>query len=144
MTAMTSRHAERFFLERFGLSEQLLEQIVGGAIARYLEHGRGPSVSRRVFLRVIPPRVGLARPCAIDHIVRLAFTRAGVRPRPRRVAHLFRHSLATRMIRRGASLPEIAEVLRHRSQSTTAIYAKVSLDALRAVARPWPVVGAGR
>ena len=117
---------------------------VGRAIARYLEHGRGASVSRRVFLRVIPPRVGLARPCAIDHIVRLAFTRAGVRPRPRPVAHLFRHSLATRMIRRGASLPDIAEVLRHRSQSTTAIYAKVSLDALRAVARPWPVVGAGR
>jgi site-specific recombinase XerD len=117
---------------------------VGDAIARYLQHGRGPSASRRVFLRVIPPRVGLARPCAIDHIVRLAFSRAGVRPRPRRVAHLFRHSLATRMIRRGASIPEIAEVLRHRSQSTTAIYAKVSLDALRAVARPWPVVGAGR
>jgi site-specific recombinase XerD len=97
-----------------------------------------------VFLRVIPPRVGLARPCAIDHIVRLAFSRAGVRPRPRRVAHLFRHSLATRMIRRGASIPEIAQVLRHRSQSSTAIYAKVSVDALRGVARPWPVVGAGR
>jgi integrase/recombinase XerD len=117
---------------------------VGDTIARYLQHGRGPSASRRVFLRVIPPRVGLARPCAIDHIVRLAFNRAGVPPRPRRVAHLFRHSLATRMIRRGASLPEIAEVLRHRSQSTTAIYAKVSLDALRAVARPWPVGGADR
>jgi integrase/recombinase XerD len=117
---------------------------VGDAIARYLRHGRGPSPSRRVFLRVIPPRVGLARPCAIDHIVRLAFHRAGVRPRPRRVAHLFRHSLATRMIRRGASIPEIAEVLRHRSQSTTAIYAKVSLEALREVARPWPVAGAGR
>lgn len=117
---------------------------VGDAIARYLQHGRGPSASRRVFLRVIPPRVGLARPCAIDHIVRLAFSRAGVRPRPRHVAHLFRHSLATRMIRRGASIPDIAEVLRHRSQSTTAIYAKVSLDALRAVARPWPVVGADR
>lgn len=117
---------------------------VGEAIARYLERGRGPSASRRVFLRVIPPRVGLARPCAIDHIVRLAFSRAGVPPRHRRVAHLFRHSLATRMIRHGASLPEIAEVLRHRSQSTTAIYAKVSLDALRGVARPWPVVGARR
>jgi site-specific recombinase XerD len=48
------------------------------------------------------------------------------------------------MIRRGASIPEIAEVLRHRSQSTTAIYAKVSLEALRDVARPWPVAGAGR
>lgn len=112
---------------------------VGHAIARYLREDRGPSASRRVFLRLIPPRVGLARPCAIDHIVRRALARAGVRPRPRRVAHLFRHSLATRMIRHGASLAEIAEVLRHRSQTTTAIYAKVSFEALRGVARPWPV-----
>ena len=112
---------------------------VGDAIARYLGEDRGTSVSRRVFLRLIPPRVGLSRPCAIDHIVRLALARAGVRPRHRRVAHLFRHSLATRMIRHGASIPEIAEVLRHRSQTTTALYAKVSFEALRSVARPWPV-----
>jgi integrase/recombinase XerD len=92
---------------------------VGHALARYLQHGRGPSRSRRVFLRLIPPRVGFARPCTIDHIVRLAFARAGVRPRPGRVAHL-------------------------RSQTTTTIYAKVSLAALRGVARPWPVSGAGR
>lgn len=114
---------------------------VGTAIARYLQDGRGPSVSRRVFLRLIPPCVGLARPCAIDHIVRLALRRAGVPPRPRRVAHLFRHSLATHMIRRNASIPEIAEVLRHRSQTTTTIYAKVSIEALRHVARPWPAAG---
>ncbi len=114
---------------------------IGEAVVRYLREDRGTSASRRVFLRLIPPRVGLARPCAIDHIVRLALARAGVRPRPRRVAHLFRHSLATRMIRHGASIAEIAEVLRHRSQSTTAIYAKVSFEALRTVARPWPVLG---
>jgi site-specific recombinase XerD len=48
------------------------------------------------------------------------------------------------MIRHGASMPEIAEVLRHRSQSTTAIYAKVSFEALRAVARPWPALGGAR
>jgi integrase/recombinase XerD len=117
---------------------------VGHALARYLQHGRGPSRSRRVFLRLIPPCVGFARPCAIDHIVRLAFANAGVRPRPGHVAHLFRHTLATRMIRRGASIPEIAEVLRHRSQTTTTIYAKVSLEALRSVARPWPGAGAER
>lgn len=117
---------------------------VGDAIARYLREDRGTSLSRRVFLRLIPPRVGLSRPCAIDHIVRLALARAGVRPRPRRVAHLFRHSLATRMIRHGASMAEIAEVLRHRSQTTTAIYAKVSFEALRRVARPWPVSGGAR
>ncbi len=117
---------------------------VGHALARYLQHGRGPSPSRRVFLRVIPPRIGFAGPCTIDHIVRLAFARAGVRPRSGRVAHLFRHTLATRMIRRGASMPDIAEVLRHRSQKTTTIYAKVSLEALRSVARPWPGSGAHR
>ena len=114
---------------------------VGEAVARYLHTDRGRTRSRCVFLRLIPPRVGLSRPCAIDHIVRLALARAGIRPRHRRVAHLFRHSLATRMIRHGASIAEIAEVLRHRSQSTTAIYAKVSFEALRGVARPWPVSG---
>ena len=114
---------------------------VGEAVAQYLRQDRGPTTSRRVFLRLIPPRIGLARPCVIDHIVRLALSRAGVPPRRRRVAHLFRHSLATRMIRHGASIPEIAEVLRHRSQSTTTIYAKVSFEALRTVARPWPVAG---
>jgi site-specific recombinase XerD len=114
---------------------------VGEAVARYLHTDRGITRSRHVFLRLIPPRVGLSRPCAIDHIVRLALARAGVRPRHRRVAHLFRHSLATRMIRHGASIAEIAEVLRHRSQTTTAIYAKVSFEALRGVAQPWPVSG---
>jgi site-specific recombinase XerD len=117
---------------------------VGDAVACYLREDRGPNVSRRVFLRLIPPRVGFARPCAIDHVVRLAFARAGVHPPGGRVAHLFRHSLATRMIRHGASIAEIAEVLRHRSQTTTAIYAKVSFEALRSVARPWPVPGGAR
>jgi integrase/recombinase XerD len=114
---------------------------VGEAIALYLRKDRGTSASRRLFLRLIPPRVGLSRPCSIDHIVRFALAQAGVRPRHRCVAHLFRHSLATRMIRHGASTAEIAEVLRHRSQGTTAIYAKVSLEALRTVARPWPLGG---
>jgi site-specific recombinase XerD len=73
--------------------------------------------------------------------VRDAFVRAGIRRTSRGAAHIFRHSLATRMIRSGASLPEISEVLRHRSQDTTAIYAKVDFDTLRAVARPWPRAG---
>lgn len=114
---------------------------LGDAVAQYLREDRGASASRRVFLRLIPPHIGLARPCAIDHIVRLALARAGIGPHPRRVAHLFRHSLATQMIRNGASMAEIAEVLRHRSCVTTAIYAKVSFEALRTVARPWPLIG---
>jgi integrase len=60
---------------------------VGDALAQYLREDRGASPSRRVFLRLIPPRVGLSRPCAIDHIVRLALQRAGIGPYRRRVAH---------------------------------------------------------
>lgn len=112
---------------------------VGEALAFYVQENRGCSASRRVFLRAIPPRLGLTGPASVGHVVRRACARAGVR-RPRRgAAHLFRHSLATRMIRSGASMPEISEVLRHRSPGTTEIYAKVAFEALREVARPWPL-----
>lgn len=114
---------------------------VGEALAIYLHEDRGASTSRRIFLRMWAPRVGLAGPAAIGHIVRFAFTHAGFRPACRGAAHLFRHSLATTMIRHGASMAEIAEVLRHRSQDSTAIYAKVSFEALRGVARAWPTMG---
>jgi site-specific recombinase XerD len=114
---------------------------VGEALAAYVRGDRGVSSSRRVFLRTWAPRVGLTGPAAVGHIVRKALSRAGVRRTGRGAAHLFRHGLATKMIRRGASLTEIAEVLRHRSQNTTAIYTQVSFEALRTVAQPWPVSG---
>jgi site-specific recombinase XerD len=114
---------------------------VGKALAAYLRRGRPASPSRRVFLRLLPPYVGLTGPAAVAHVVRYALARAGIRRTSRGAAHIFRHSLATRMIRSGASLPEISEVLRHRSQDTTAIYAKVDFDTLRTVARPWPRTG---
>lgn len=114
---------------------------VGGALASYLHDDRLASESRKVFLRMLAPRVGLTGPASIGHIVRLAFARAGLRPACRGAAHLFRHGLATTMIRHGASMAEIAEVMRHRSQNTTAIYAKVSFEALRGVARAWPTTG---
>ena len=111
---------------------------VGEALAAYLQDGRGATSSRRVFLRNIAPRVGLTGPSAVGCVVRATLARAG-RPRPRGyAAHIFRHSLATRMIRQGASLPEIAEVLRHRSPGTTEIYAKVDFETLRGVAQAWP------
>ena len=113
---------------------------VGEALASYI-HDRGVSSSRRVFLRTWAPRVGLTGPAAVGHIVRKALSRACVRRSGRGAAHLFRHGLATKMIRRGASLAEIAEVLRHRSQNTTAIYCQVSFEALRTVAQPWPAIG---
>ena len=89
---------------------------IGEALASYLRQDRGVSTSRRVFLRMWAPRIGLTGPAAIGHIVRRALARAGVQRSGRGAAHLFRHGLATRMIRHGDSMPEISEVLRHRSQ----------------------------
>lgn len=111
---------------------------IGEALAAYLRKDRGVSKSRRIFLRMWAPRIGLAGPAAVGHIVRLALAQAGIRRSGRGAAHLFRHGLATRMIRHGASLPEIAEVLRHRSQMTTSGYTQVAFEALRGVAQPWP------
>ena len=117
---------------------------VGEALALYIREDRGVSASRRVFLRTWAPRTGLTGPAAVGHIVRRALAQVGVRRSGRGAAHLFRHGLATKMIRHGASMSEIAEVLRHRSQTTTAIYAQVSFEALRAVALPWPTTGGAR
>jgi len=117
---------------------------VGEALAVYVGEDRGVSSSRRVFLRRWAPRTGLAGPAAVGHIVRSALARARVRRSGRGAAHLFRHGLATRMIRHGASIAEISEVLRHRSQSTTAIYTQVAFETLRGVAQPWPSMGGVR
>ena len=76
--------------------------------------------------------------------MRQALARAGIHRTSRGAAHLFRHSLATRMIRHGASIAEISEILRHRSQGTTQIYAKVDFESLRGVALSWPGTGGTR
>jgi len=114
---------------------------IGKSLALYLHQDRGTTLSRRVFLRMLAPRIGLAGPGAVGHIVRYAVDQAGLRFPSRGAAHFFRHSLATRMIRHGASITEISEILRHRSQSSTLIYAKVDFETLRGVARPWPGKG---
>jgi len=126
------------------LERMPLPADVGEALALYLQCDRGDSQSRRVFLRMLAPRVGLTGPGAVGHIVRRALARVAVRPSSRGAAHLFRHSLATKMVRHGASLPQIAEVLRHRSLQTTGLYAHVSFEALRGVAMSWPSVGGAK
>ena len=114
---------------------------VGQAMATYLRQGRPQDCStRRFFVRMRAPRRGFASSVAVCTIVRRALERAGIAS-PRKGAHLLRHSLATEMLRKGGSLAEIGEVLRHRSLDTTAIYAKVDLVALRALAHPWPAGG---
>lgn len=121
----------------------LLEDV-GEALAHYLTTVRGPSRSRRVFLRRIAPHIGLSQPSDVSKIAREALRRADLRPAGRVGAHIFRHSLATRMIQRGASLAEISQVLRHRSTITTQLYTKVEFEGLRGVALPWPSAEAPR
>ena len=84
---------------------------------------------------------GFANSIAVSSLVMRSLRRAGV-DSPRTGAHLFRHSLAADMLRHGASLDEIGDLLRHQSPNTTAIYAKVDLVALRTLALAWP--GGGR
>lgn len=121
-----------------------LPRDVGAAIARYLRRDRCVRTTRRVFLRTIAPRVPLAGPASIGHIVRRTMVKAEVQ-RPRQVAaHLFRHTLASRMLHRGAHLREISQVLRHRALVSTEIYAKIDLGALQEVVRPWPTEGGAR
>lgn len=122
-------------------SDLPLPADVGAAIASYLQHGRPQSNNRRVFLRARAPLRGFLSQSAIGSLVRHALARVGISA-PTQGAHQFRHALATAMLRHGASLAEIGEVLRHRSPQTTEIYAKVDLEALRALALPWP--GGGR
>jgi site-specific recombinase XerD len=110
---------------------------VGKAIAVYLRRGRPHSTSRRVFLRAKAPFVGLQGASGIASIVRHALERAGIHA-PTYGAHQFRHGLATDMLRQGASLAEIGELLGHRQPQTTKIYVKVDIQALRTLAMPWP------
>ena len=109
---------------------------VGEAIAAYLRHGRPATARGPAGVRPRsgpPPGADLER---VTTVVVGAGQRAGLGPIG---AHRLRHTAATAMLRAGGSLTEIGQVLRHRRPLTTAIYAKVDLDALRALARPWPV-----
>jgi site-specific recombinase XerD len=125
-----------------GRSAQLpLPADVGAALAAYLRRDRPPSGSRRVFLRHRAPITGFANSSTLSSIVRRALKHAGIES-AHTGAHVLRHSLATSMLRRGGSLDEIGELLRHQSPNTTAIYAKVDVAALHTLALPWP--GGGR
>lgn len=117
-----------------------LPQDVGDAVLEYLRVGRPRVESDDVFLRSAAPfrPFGGRRPGhAVTHIARTALRRAGVQ-RPRRGAHVFRHTTACQMLRADVGLEDIAQVLRHRSIETTGIYAKVDLRLLEQVAQPWP------
>ena len=109
---------------------------VGEAIAAYLKNARPRCDSRRVFLRAVAPYRGLGS-STVGTIVIAALRRAGLNP-PMKGAYLFRHSLATHMLGKGATLTEIGQILHHANPDTTSIYAKVDISGLRGLAMPWP------
>ncbi len=108
---------------------------VGEAVAAYLRRGRPRSAEGRcVFVRVKAPHRALT-PGGVTNVVIAAGQRAGLGPI---AAHRLRHTAATELLRAGAALEEIGQLLRHRRPLTTAIYAKVDREALRSLARSWP------
>src|SRR4029453_16638170 len=113
---------------------------VGEALATYLRRGRPRCPPRRVFVRARAPHRGLGHPATVSTLVRVALARADVNA-PMKGAHVLRHSLATNLLQRGASLADIGDVLRHQHPQTTEIYAKVDLTRLRLLAKPWPAGG---
>lgn len=123
-------------------SQLPLPSDVGEAVATYLRCDRPRCATRRVFVRARAPHRGLGHPSTVSTLVRMALTRAAVNA-PLKGAHVLRHSLATDLLRRGASLADIGDVLRHQQPNTTEIYAKVDITGLRLLAQPWPS-GGGR
>lgn len=117
-----------------------LAQEVGWALVGYLQDGRPRTHTDVLFVRSRAPFRALASHSAVSVIVTRAMHRAGVTCQSRGAAHVLRHSVATSMLRQGASLQDIADILRHRSIETTQIYAKVDVTALSQIAQPWPEV----
>jgi site-specific recombinase XerD len=107
---------------------------VGEALGEYLKRGRPSAKTRHVFLALKAPRRPIL-PAVVGQVTHRACDRAGLRPVG---AHQLRHGFATELLRRGATLVEVSQLLRHQDLATTAIYAKVDLPRLRQVAQPWP------
>ena len=114
-----------------------LPESTGRAIVEYLRRGRPVCTSRALFVRHRSPLNAPISPSIVRCTVRLAFSRAGLAARYSGT-HVLRRTAATRMLYAGASLKEIADVLRHRSLDTTQAYTKVDLPRLASLAAPWP------
>jgi len=129
-----------------GLHDRIpLPEDLGEAIADYIRHDRGQVASRTLFVRGRAPHHPFKDGQVLNNILRDAFVRSGLTPlAPYVGSHVLRHSLAVNLLRQGASLEEIGDMLRHRSRESTMIYARLDIDGLRSIAQPWPVVGGAR
>jgi site-specific recombinase XerD len=112
--------------------------IVSMRTSDIIESGRPQVAIDRVFLCAKAPFRPLRAGMIVSGIVRAALRRAGIENPPSHGANLLRHTVATMMLRGGATLDEIGTVLRHKSPDTTAHYAKVDIAALQEIAQPWP------
>ena len=115
-----------------------LPQDAGDALLRYLTEARPDAPFDKVFLHSKAPRQPFCRWTTVGKIVRRALVRAGIDDAPAHGGHLLRHSAAAMLLQAGAPLATIGTVLRHRSVSTTAHYARVDFRALKQIAQPWP------
>jgi len=113
-----------------------LPHAVGEAVCEYLVHRRPQGNSRRVFVKTLAPAGGFMTVASVDWALRQACRRAGLAPVG---THWLRRSAGTQMLRAGASLQDVGQVLRHRDLTTTTLYAKLDRLSLRELARPWPV-----
>jgi len=115
---------------------------VGEALSRYLREERGSTTCREMFVSHRAPHRPFKDGQIVNAIVKDALAATGQEPvTPYVGSHVLRHSLATRLVNAGASLDEVRDVLRHRSRSSTMIYARLDIDGLRSIAQPWPVEG---
>jgi integrase/recombinase XerD len=118
-----------------------LPEDVGNAIVDYIRDGRR-GFSRTLFVSSKVPFPPFVDATILNVVLREALKRTGLEPPQKYIgSHLMRHSLATGMLRKGASLDEIGDVLRHRSRAATSIYARHNIEELRSIAQQWPVVG---
>ncbi len=112
-----------------------LPHATGSAIANYVRWERPQTVSRRLFVRHVAPVDEPVGPSVVRRAVQEAYRRCSL---PHTRVHIFRHTLASRLLNTGGTLKEAADVLRHRELDTTMIYAKVDMGRLAAVVMPWP------
>jgi len=110
---------------------------VGQALVAYLRQGRPSGAARVVFLTAVAPFAALTR-SSVSCIVGRAARRAGLGTIH---AHRLRHTAASATLNAGATLEQVAHLLRHASPATTAVYAKTDLSRLGSLARPWPTTG---
>jgi site-specific recombinase XerD len=121
-----------------------LPQDVGKAMADYIRLDR-VTTSRAMFVSEYGPHGPFKNGQIVNAILKDALAQTGLKPpAPYVGSHVLRHSLATNLVQRGASLDEIGNMLRHRSRASTMIYAKFDIEGLRSIAQPWPVTGGAK